>query len=232
MDPLYNCTISGMIQVDEIKKTADRYHRVDIQFPLAASKDHIIYPIATAYKVAHLEAPMFAAISAAFLPLAEPKMSIHTISQAMKESEVPEDWIPPSPNITGVGKVTKITDPKTLRISTAVYDRSAGKKRTAEFIGIRDPDRQQPLPTENATIYFTGKLYSQQETSMLFTLTLDDYSWISAATTSGTLPKPPTIDDPTTPTKRPQLGKGKRKQTEDEAGPSQKKASSSSTTSS
>ncbi|CAD6908125.1 unnamed protein product [Tilletia controversa] len=172
----------------------------------------------------------------------------------MKADEVPENWVPPTPNITGVGKLVKVQDAaKTLRISTSAYDRSvsrptrypppqfgpylvnerlsqANKKRTIEIIGMRDADRKQPVPTEGSTIYFTGKLYSQQETSKLFTIAIDDYSWVSATTTSPSIPKGPSLpEDPSTPTKRPQLGKRKQatQSAEDEAGPSQKKSSSS-----
>ncbi|CAD6919395.1 unnamed protein product [Tilletia controversa] len=231
MEPLYNCTISGLIQIDAIEKTQERYHRVDAQFALTASSDHVIYPIGTAYGVHNLEPPMIANITAGFLPFPEPKMNIHSMTQAGKADEVPEGWVPPTPNITGVGKLIKVQDAaKTLRISTSAYDRSANKKRTIEIIGMRDADRKQPVPTEGSTIYFTGKLYSQQETSKLFTMTLDDYSWVSATTSSPSLSKGPSLpEDPSTPTKRPQLGKRKQatQSAEDEAGPSQKKSSSS-----
>ncbi|CAD6980664.1 unnamed protein product, partial [Tilletia controversa] len=87
-------------------------------FALTASSDHVIYPIGTAYGVHNLEPPMIANIT-------EPKMNIHSMTQAMKADEVPENWVPPTPNITGVGKLVKVQDAaKTLRISTSAYDRS------------------------------------------------------------------------------------------------------------
>ncbi|CAD6979531.1 unnamed protein product, partial [Tilletia controversa] len=52
-------------------------------------------------------------------------MNIHSMTQAGKADEVPEGWVPPTPNITGVGKLMKLQDAaKTLRISTSAYDRS------------------------------------------------------------------------------------------------------------
>ncbi|CAD6906406.1 unnamed protein product [Tilletia controversa] len=190
MEPLYDYTISGLIQIDAIEKTQERYHR----FALTASSDHVIYPIGTAYGVHNLEPPMIANITA------------------------------------GVSRPTRYPPPQFGPYLVNERLSQANKKRTIEIIGMRDADRKQPVPTEGSTIYFTGKLYSQQETSKLFTIAIDDYSWVSATTMSPSIPKGPSLpEDPSTPTKRPQLGKRKQatQSAEDEAGPSQKKSSSS-----
>ncbi|KAE8224182.1 hypothetical protein CF319_g2876 [Tilletia indica] len=142
----------------------------------------------------------------------------------MAANEVPKNWVPPSPTINVVGKVIKVVDKTTLRVTTTVWDRMKGERQSAEMIAMRDTEnkhKNKPIPPEGSTINFSAKIYSQDETSKLFVIHIEDYTWVSAATTAPVLPTAPTSPtDPTTPQKRPPLGKRKWTPTESEAGPS------------
>ncbi|KAK0538499.1 hypothetical protein OC842_001279 [Tilletia horrida] len=226
IENLYDCTLSGLIQIDQISKPKDKnYTAIDAQFPLDMSKDHIIYPVGTAFKITQLQPPFVADFIAGFVPLPEPKLTYYTLKKFMDPEQVPNGWIPPSPTITGIVKAENTDDPTAIRGTLQAYDRGAGKMRSAPVILTRDPDgknKGSTVPTKGATIYFSGKISFQQETSRMFVISLDHYTWVSQAELTPAIPPPPASPtDPSTSKKRPRLGtKQTTAQHSAEAGPS------------
>ncbi|KAL9933303.1 hypothetical protein V8E36_008021 [Tilletia maclaganii] len=113
------------------------------QLSLSASTEHRIFPIGTAYSTAGLDPPVMVDVAGNFVPTDKPTITVQRMTKTMDADEVPPGWSPPSPVLTGIGKVVAIPDEKHIRVSVAVCDRSSAKKRTQDLILMRDVDHKQ-----------------------------------------------------------------------------------------
>ncbi|CAD6888485.1 unnamed protein product [Tilletia controversa] len=104
------------------------------------------------------------------------------MTKFLNEAEIPENFPIPVGRICGVGKVLETNSTEGwLRIYTVSFDRVAGTRRSFELIAYRLPEarwKNTPQFPVNSTIFFSGELYSQQPTTKLFTIVLDDATWM------------------------------------------------------
>ncbi|CAD6891234.1 unnamed protein product [Tilletia caries] len=132
------------------------------------------------------------------------------MTKFLNEAEIPENFPIPVGRICGVGKVLETNSTEGwLRIYTVSFDRVAGTRRSFELIAYRLPEarwKNTPQFPVNSTIFFSGELYSQQPTTKLFTIVLDDATWmVQTGGGNNTTPASAT----TTPTKKRRLGASK-----------------------
>ncbi|CAD6931598.1 unnamed protein product [Tilletia laevis] len=208
-DSIFNCTFSGEIQVDSIEKEGqNKYNNL---------------------KVTNAEPPIVANITAGFTTGATPKLTIQRYTHLYDAESEPPDYTIPCPKISGVGRVTHIDEAnKAIRFVTAAWCRETGTKRTQEMIGWKLPEiryKNSPYPPVGALLYYAGELYSQQASSGMFTIMLDDFTW-SAAAGAGAA----TNSDGSNKRRRLGRGNGKKQTKTNETAASQAKTSGSSTT--
>ncbi|CAD6888429.1 unnamed protein product [Tilletia laevis] len=229
-DSIFNCTFSGEIQVDSIEKEGqNKYNNLKVTFPLGLEPDLDIDAKATAFGVQSAEPPIVANITAGFTTGATPKLTIQRYTHLYDAESEPPDYTIPCPKISGVGRVTHIDEAnKAIQFVTAAWCRETGTKRTQEMIGWKLPEiryKNSPYPPVGALLYYAGELYSQQASSGMFTIMLDDFTW-SAAAGSGAA----TNSDGSNKRRRLGRGNGKKQTKTNEIAANQATTSGSSTT--
>ncbi|CAD6908941.1 unnamed protein product [Tilletia controversa] len=213
MDALYDCLFHGVLQVNTItKESNNKFNTLTVSLPVGMNPDadHDIEAIATAFGAQTLEAPLLINVTAAWHGYANPRLAVQSMTKFLNDAEIPENFPIPVGRICGVGKVLEINSTEGwLRIYTVSFDRVAGTRRSFELIAYRLPEarwKNTPQFPVNSTIFFSGELYSQQPTTKLFTIVLDDATWmVQTGGGNNTTPASAT----TTPTKKRRLGASK-----------------------
>ncbi|KAE8225394.1 hypothetical protein CF319_g1840 [Tilletia indica] len=209
MEALYNCTATGDVQVNSIvKQPANRYHTIDAEFAMESTEE-LTEVVCTAFNASNYMTPLLMHITGGFHGYATPKITIQTLDKLYGADEVPDTYEQKPLQISGVGKVEEIHEiDRYVLILTSAYDRGASSRRTHQIIAYRLPEarwKTSGWPNVGSTISFTGHLYSQQPTSGIFTITLDDCTWTTATVA------PPTASASCTSKKRTRLSKGSNK---------------------
>ncbi|CAD6955467.1 unnamed protein product [Tilletia controversa] len=215
------------LQIDALGGAQNKYNNLKVTFPLGLEPDVDIDAKATALGVQNAEPPIVANITAGFTTRAT--QTIQRYTHLYNAESEPPDYTIPCPKISGVGRVTHINEAnKAIRFVTAAWCRETGTKRTQEMIGWKRPElryKNSPYPPVGALLYYAGELYSQQASSGMFTIMLDDFTW-SAAAGAGAA----TNSDGSNKRRRLGRGSGKKQTKTNETAANQATTSGSSTT--
>ncbi|KAE8218274.1 hypothetical protein CF326_g9206 [Tilletia indica] len=134
MEALYNCTVTGDIQVNNIvKQPGNRYHTVDAEFAME-STDELKEAVCTAFSASNYTTPLLMHITGGFHGFASPKITIQTLEKLYGENEVPETYNQQPIQVSGVGKIDEVNEvDRYILIFTSAYDRgvSSSLKRSA-----------------------------------------------------------------------------------------------------
>ncbi|KAE8236556.1 hypothetical protein A4X13_0g9112 [Tilletia indica] len=161
MEALYNCTVTGDIQVNNIvKQPGNRYHTVDAEFAME-STDELKEAVCTAFSASNYTTPLLMHITGGFHGFASPKITIQTLEKLYGENELPETYNQQPIQVSGVGKIDEVNEvDRYILIFTSAYDRGASSRPTHQLIAYRLPEarwKTSGWPHVGSTIAFTER---------------------------------------------------------------------------